>query len=278
MSTTKFEAGLVAMLFACASANAHSEEAATDREDVPAKTSTGTDISDLWWDPTESGWGMQLVQEHSTVFATLFIYGTNRNPTWVTAQLLQGAGGVFSGPVYVTTGPYFGGSFDPATVTIRPAGTMTFVLTDVRAGQLTYSIDGVTVSKQVQRQTLATDNYNGNYIVAFNITVANCNNPAFNGTGNGVLGATVSQTPSTMSMVLTFPDNSVCTYTGSYAQNGKMGMLTAPYSCNTGEVGTFQFFEMTNRVGMLSGRMQGASTNIGCSYTGRFTGLNPSVP
>jgi hypothetical protein len=45
-------------------------------------TSYSTDVSDLWWVPTESGWGMQLVQEGSTVYATLFVYGPTDQPTW----------------------------------------------------------------------------------------------------------------------------------------------------------------------------------------------------
>lgn len=38
-------------------------------------TSYSTDSSDLWWNPNESGWGMQLVQQGSFVFATVFICG-----------------------------------------------------------------------------------------------------------------------------------------------------------------------------------------------------------
>ncbi len=37
------------------------------------KTAVTTDVSDLWWNPSESGWGMQLVQEGNFVFATVFV-------------------------------------------------------------------------------------------------------------------------------------------------------------------------------------------------------------
>jgi hypothetical protein len=242
------------------------------------KTSVTTDISDIWWNQAESGWGLQLVQEHDIAFATVFIYGPDGKPTWVTAQLTVGSGLTFSGPLFVTTGPYFGGTFNPGAVTIRPAGTMTFTLLTVGTARVTYTVDGVAVTKQLQRQTLKAENYNGGYYVAANINQSSCINPAWNGIYTNALEVTVSHTATAMSMVWVFGPGDVCTYSGTYSQSGKMGTFNGPYACTTGEVGTMMFFEMTNRIGMLSGRLQGNSTNAGCIYTGRFTGLNPNKP
>ncbi len=36
-------------------------------------TSFTTDQSDLWWNPNESEWGMQLVHRGSVIFATMFV-------------------------------------------------------------------------------------------------------------------------------------------------------------------------------------------------------------
>ena len=242
------------------------------------KTSVTTDFSDLWWNPAESGWGMQLVQQDNVVFATVFVYATDGNPTWVTAQLTYNGGGVFTGPLYATTGPYFGGVFNPANVGIRQAGSMTFTALSVQSGTVSYSVDGVSVSKQLQRQTLKADNYNGAYYIALNLTQSACSNPANNGSLTGALGISISQTATAMSMVWAFTTNDVCTYNGSYSQSGKFGRFSGPYSCTTGETGNMTFFEMTNRIGMLSGRLAGQSDTAGCAYTGRFTGIDPSVP
>jgi hypothetical protein len=246
------------------------------------KTAVTTDISDIWWNASESGWGMQLVQEDNIAFATMFIYGADGKPTWVTAQLtFQGSSQgtqIFSGVLYATTGPYYAGAFNPANVTIRPAGNMTFTLLTVGTGQLQYTIDGVAVTKQVIRQTLKADNYNGAYVVATNLTQSGCFNPANNVSGTGAFAISVSQTSTAMSMVWQFATNDVCTYSGTFSQSGKMGRFSGPYSCTTGEIGNMTFFEMTNRIGMLSGRIQGTSTTLGCTYTGRFTGLNPDTP
>ena len=50
-------------------------------------TAFTTDQSDLWYILAESGWGMQLVQRGSVIFATLFVYGPSGAPTWYVASM-----------------------------------------------------------------------------------------------------------------------------------------------------------------------------------------------
>lgn len=247
--------------------------------DVPPKTSFSTDYSDIWWNPSESGWGMQLVQEGSTVFATVFFYGLDNKPTWIIATLTVGSDGNLSGPVFVTTGPFYGNPvFDLNARTIRQAGTMTITFSNVSSAKLTYTVDNIMVTKNIVRQSLATDDYNGSYLLSVNLTQANCTNPANNVSGNGTVGAQVTQNGTAMTLVWQFAGNDVCTYTGAYAQQGRFGFFTGPFSCTDGDKGTMTFFELTNRVGMMSGRMTGQSTAFGCSYSGRFSGVDPNVP
>jgi hypothetical protein len=244
-------------------------------------TSYSSDVTDLWWISTESGWGMQLVQEGSTVFATLFIYGLNSQPTWATATLQSEGEGtyVWSGTVYSTTGDYLGAvPFNSADVTVTAVGTMTFQLNTVAQGTLTYSINGVTVTKQVVRESLAYDDYNGTFTIAVHLGATGCNVPSDNGDVAGAMNLVISQTNSNMSMVWTFLNGAVCTYSGSYTQYGKDGEFSGNYSCSSGDLGQMSLIEMTNRPGMISGRISGASTNHGCQYTGYFSGIDPSLP
>jgi len=241
------------------------------------KSSFSTDMSDLWWIPSESGWGMQLVQQVNLIFATLFIYGANGQPTWAVAPIEPAGFLQWSGPLYVTTGPWFGGVFNPTAVGTRQAGTLTFSSSaSIAFGSLTYTIDGVTVTKQVQRQLLRYDNYNGGFLIAANITQSSCFSPSSNGFFNGALAISITQSGTSMAMAWGFANGSTCNYSGSYNQFGRLGQFSGSYACSTGEVGNMTFFEMTNRVGMISGRLSGHSTNIGCQYTGRFTGLDPN--
>jgi hypothetical protein len=91
---------------------------------LDAKT---TDQSDVWWIPAESGWGIQIVQQETTIFATMFIYGSDGNPAWYVATLSYNGSFVWTGTLYATTGPWFGSPvFNPSNVTATPVGTMTF--------------------------------------------------------------------------------------------------------------------------------------------------------
>jgi hypothetical protein len=254
-------------------------QAPVESKDGPGypKTSFGTDESDLWWNPNESGWGMQLVQQGGLIFATLFIYGPDSKPTWAVAQIDYVGQATWSGPLYLTSGPWFGGLFNAGSVGVRQAGTLTFSAPVVSKGTVTYAIDGVSVTKQVQRQTLTLDNYNGNYVTAINLTQSSCSLPSDNGSFNGLMNLSINQNGNTMSMFWSLPFGT-CSYSGSYFQDGRMAAFSGNYSCSNGDVGAMNLVEMTNRVGMVSGRISGRSSKIGCNYTGRFTGLDPSRP
>ncbi|HEY3585288.1 MAG TPA: hypothetical protein VGL90_13045, partial [Casimicrobiaceae bacterium] len=47
----------------------------------------GDNNSDLWWVPSESGWGVQFVQQGALIFATMFVYDANGKPTWYVALM-----------------------------------------------------------------------------------------------------------------------------------------------------------------------------------------------
>jgi len=129
---------------------AHFEVASRDLQ------STGPmyDYSDLWWNPAESGWGMSLTQHASTnVFAAWFVYGSDGKPVWYIVPTGTWSNSMsYSGTVYKTTGPYYGGVFDPSLVTVTPVGSATLSFTAYDRGVFSYTIDGVTGSKTIERQ------------------------------------------------------------------------------------------------------------------------------
>lgn len=239
-------------------------------------TSANTDVSDIWWNPTESGWGMQMVNTGTFVFATIYIYGLDIRPTWLTGQLTRtGAAQItFSGPLYVTTGPYFGGPFNPGAVGARQVGTMTFVLTTVTSGQLTYSVDGVVVTKAVQRQPLTLDNYSGNYAGTVTATTSGCISPADNGTGTFPINMGITQNGQSMSMVLAVNGGS-CSFVGTYSQLGRMGQASGTTTCADGSVSSATFFEMSNVPYMFTARLQTFTPADGCGEVGEIAGVIP---
>ncbi len=143
---------------------------------------------------------------------------------------------------------------------------MTFQLNTVSMGNLTYSINGTEVTKQVTRESLVLVDYRGNYTIGAHWLATACNSEAGDGDTVGPMNLVVNQNGSSMSMNWTFPSGAVCTHSGPYTQNGKLGAFSANYSCNNGDVGQLEMFELTNRVGMVSARVSGQSTNLGCAY------------
>jgi hypothetical protein len=110
----------------------------------------------LWWNPEESGWGLNLNQQGNTAFGTLFTYDAARAPSWfvMSGGTLQADGLTFTGDLYRTTGPAFDANpftpIGPGNVT--KVGTMAVAFSHANAATLTYSVNGTTVTKSIQRQ------------------------------------------------------------------------------------------------------------------------------
>lgn len=141
-----------------------------------ARPAAAVDYTDIWWNPNESGWGVNFIQASDFIFVTFFIYGTDQQPTWVTAQLTRGNNNVWTGPLYYTTGSYYGAPWDPTQQTVAQVGTATFVPTDSASGTLTYIVGQVTVAKTITRQTLKTIPAGGQYAGAVTLAYSGCAN------------------------------------------------------------------------------------------------------
>jgi len=140
---------------------------------------------------------------------------------------------------------------------------------------LEYSVDGVTVRKDITRQLLRYENYSGTYATIVHLSVARCSNAADNREQTDPYTIDVNQSGTTMTIKGTFAHRAACTYTGSYTQSGKVGAVGASYVCADGDQGAMNFFELTRRPGMISGRLSGHSITDACDYSGTFTGLLP---
>ena len=240
-------------------------------------TSASTDITDIWWNKNKSGNGVQIVNTGTFAFATGYLYGQDQQPFWFSAELELGSGPglTFSGPLYVTSGPYYGGPYDPANVTFRQAGTMTFAVTSVSSADLTYSIDGVTVSEPVERQPLTLDFYGGLYQGVHTVTTSGCSDPGQNNLSvTAAVDIGIVQLGSEMTLTRTAAGNT-CTYEGTYSQLGRMGTFTAAFNCTGGDFGTALIFQMTNQPFMLMARTRETNNSTGCTIDGELVGVIP---
>jgi hypothetical protein len=249
---------------------------------VPASFST--DQSDLWWaDPpgSENGWGIQLVQRSSTIFATMFVYAPSGEPVWyVSTMAPTGAPLVWSGELYTTTGAWFGAvPYNPANLTTRKVGNLSWTAASAVTGVLSYTVDGVAVSKNLIRQTLVTENYSGHFAGGLHQTNAACANPDFNGTFDelGILNAV--QNGSALTITFFQPEEGgSCLYGGMLAQYGQMGDVVGTYSCTSGFSGFFHIFELQVTEYSISGRFTTSNTvPAGCQTSGWFGGVKATT-
>jgi len=245
---------------------------------VRATTAT-VNYNDLWWDPNESGWGVNVAQQGSTLFLTFFIYGADSKPTWVTGQLSKTGQSILGQPIFtgdtvVTTGPYYGGPFNESSVTRRRAGTASFSPADAVSGTLTYTIDGVSVSKAVVRQTLVNDDLSGNYLgVSYRIWDCPPDNVAV--TTSATQG-TIRQSGTQFQYEETENGENACTWTGTWTQQGVLGRVDGTVSCIDGTNGTFAMSEVASSWLSVSGRV---SANVminrppmaSCTLAGTFS-------
>ncbi len=110
----------------------------------------------LWWASppfSESGWGINLNHQGTTIFATWFTYGLDGKPTWfvVSATSTPAAPNTFSGNLFTGTGPPFS-AFDPSKVMAVQVGTVTFTFTDINTATFAYTVNGIAQQKVITRE------------------------------------------------------------------------------------------------------------------------------
>jgi hypothetical protein len=251
---------------------------------LPARATTySTDYTDLWYNPNESGWGVNFIQQGNVIFATLFVYGVGNVPQWFTASDMEpspaGSQTTFTGQLFQTSGPYFAaGSFDPNQVTRNTVGTMTVVFTSPSTATLQYTVNGATVTKSISRQTWRSDNLAGNSLGGLTATGSGCsqvpNGPIL------IFGALAAQQSGTqVTMNVSFTSNqgqaSQCTFSGPLTQTGHLSSVAGSWNCtiNGGAAnsGTFTVSGIASSVNGFNGRFTGRDQF--CTYDGYFGGV-----
>ena len=237
--------------------------------DRAAASSYTTDMSDWWWNPSESGWGVNISQQNDVLGVAFFVFDSNQKPVWYTAALnyQSSQSFVWSGDLYATQGPWFGGAYNSAAVTRTKVGTATFTALQINSATLQYSINGVSVTKQIQRITFKNENLSGNYIGGFSIKFSGCSNPAYEGLVDNEVGVMpVTHSGSTVTVTVPLSAGYTCTFTGQYSQAGKLGEIDGSYTCTDGTNGTFSAVEVTPTISGFTSRVSGQ--NQVCKWSG----------
>lgn len=253
----------------------------------------GMDISDLWWSPNEAGWGLSVIQQSNTSFATLLVYGADNSPVWYIAPAMTYQGYdsgnfefVHSGTLYQTSGPAFSsGSFDPSLASVREVGSLTLraglssTSNTMYRGRLSYVVDGVTVNKTIERQTWRTANHVGTYYGALRSTWTGCSDAGLNGEFNSYGKFTVTQSsavpPELRIQFLSDDGGTSWVFGGDYHQGGRSG--TVPYatlSINGASTSASGFgIDINSGSGGISGEFASATSSpTYCAINFKFAG------
>jgi hypothetical protein len=166
------------------------------------------------------------------MFMTFFLYAPDGSAKWYTAAVYRGATpptgyAAFSGDMYETRGPWLGGGFNPAAVQARKVGSVTFAPLTPYSATLFYSVDGVQVTKSIQRQTWQHINLSGRYAGAYTIRTTTCAGSFVGAVGHINLDLLATVGPDGVSGTLTSSldiDDSAaaCLLSGTYRQFGSV--------------------------------------------------------
>ena len=120
-----------------------------------------TNYTDMWWLPTESGWGVHFTQQGDAIFAAWFTYDFTGASLSLTATLNKVSSGVYSGTLIKTSGPAFSAvPWDRNAVTRTGVGTANVSFANGNAATFTFTVnDGgksTTQSKSITRQVFRT--------------------------------------------------------------------------------------------------------------------------
>lgn len=121
-------------------------------------TPSSTNFQDLWYRSpaeSESGWGVNITHQGDILFVTWFTYDTTGRGMWVVgSDVRRTSGNTFTGPLYRTTGPAFSANpWLPSGVGVTQVGTATFTFTGNNAGTFNYTVNGITQTKNIIRQS-----------------------------------------------------------------------------------------------------------------------------
>jgi hypothetical protein len=251
-----------------------------------AATTYSTDYTDLWWGGNnESGWGINLIQQGEIIFATMFVYAQDNTAHWYSASALAPVGGSttnYTGELTESRGPWLGTpNFDPNAVTRISVGAMTVSFSGPNNGTLSYNVGNTNVTKQITRITWRNVNLAGNYIGGMLGRSSGCS-----GVAAGQVAVfdnlTVTQNGTQVSMRVDFNQGgtgtaSVCTYTGTLSQAGRLASLSGgSYSCSVGgstaNQGTFSLSAIDAGVNGFHATFT-SQDQFCSSYSGRFGGV-----
>lgn len=118
--------------------------------------SNALNFQDIWWNPNESGWGLNIIHQDDIISVGLYTYDATGRDAWylMAPGTRQTGTATYSGPLKRVTGPVFNSiPWTPTNETT--VGNLSINFTSGNQGTLTYTINGQQVVKSIQRLVFA---------------------------------------------------------------------------------------------------------------------------
>lgn len=118
--------------------------------------SYATNFQDIWWNPNESGWGLNVIHQDDIITVGLYNYDASGRDAWylMAPGTRQTGTSTYSGPLKRVTGPVFN-AMPWTTSQETTVGNLSINFTSGNQGTLTYTINGQQVVKSIQRLVFA---------------------------------------------------------------------------------------------------------------------------
>jgi hypothetical protein len=245
-----------------------------------ASTTFSPDYTDAWITPGEAGHGVFMIQNGTTIFLAMYVYGGDTLPRWYYASSITPVGGSttnWSGTLYRSQGTSFASPWNPGAFQQFSVGTISLIFTSPTAGTISYTVDNIAVTQSIQRFAFFPDNLAGVYLGGLVANVSSCSSAV----PNGYLVAnrlTVQHTSATPVFIIDFAPGgaaATCTFQGTYTQLGRLAaMNNGTWSCTgaANNTGTFSLSEIEASRNGFSARFSGKDQYCG-SIEGYFGGI-----
>lgn len=119
-----------------------------------APRTNASNFTDLWWNPQQQGWGLNIVHQGNVIFFGWYTYGPDQRPMWVTGTGQRQPNGSFTGDLNRPSSgtPWSQINGNPATTFPVPkVGTFTLNFSDGENASFNWTLDGVTQTRTLSR-------------------------------------------------------------------------------------------------------------------------------
>ncbi len=119
---------------------------------LPALPPSTLNFEGPWWNPSESGWGLNLAHQDDVIFTTWFTYDANGKALWLSMTAFRTGPTAYAGTLYRTSGPSLQAvPFDSNQVQRVEVGSASLNFTDGNNGTFAYTVNGVAQTKPLTR-------------------------------------------------------------------------------------------------------------------------------